>query len=189
MKTTYLFLLTLMFFSGTLLRAQDAQPAPAAQQVPRVPAVGTDAPDFALKVVGGRNGQTLQLSSLKGKAVIVSFWATWCEPCKMEMPWLVELQKKYAAEGLQVVGVAMDDAPEKEITDFARKMGVNYPVLQGTEKVADLYGGVDALPMTFWVDRSGKIIDTVVGLESESLMETSIKKSLGIEGSTPVSAK
>lgn len=187
MKIGYLSLAFLLLLSAAGVRAQTraAQPSP---QPPTIPATGSLAPDFELKLLGAK-GKTLQLSSLKGKAVIVSFWATWCEPCKIEMPWLVELQKKYAAEGLQVVGISMDDAEEKEVSDFARKMGVNYPVLQGTEKVADLYGGVDALPMTFWLDRSGKVVDIAIGLESESQMEESIKKSLAKGNSATASAK
>jgi glutathione peroxidase-family protein len=103
------------------------------------------------------------------------------------MPWLVELQKKYGPQGLQVLGIAMDDAPEKDIMKFARKMGVNYPVLMGTEKVADTYGGVNGLPMIFFVDRSGKIVDRVLGLESESTIEDSIKKSLAQEAPSAAS--
>ena len=72
---------------------------------------------------------------------MMNFWATWCGPCKIEMPWLVDLQKKYGDKGLQILGVAMDDTDEKAIADFAHKMQMNYTVLQGTEKVADLYGG------------------------------------------------
>lgn len=155
---------------------------------PVAPANGAIAPDFTLKRVGA-HGKAMSLSSLKGKAVLLNFWATWCEPCKIEMPWLVELQKKYGPQGLQVVGVAMDDAGVKAISAFARKMGVNYPILQGTEAVADLYGGLDGLPTTFFLDRSGKVVDQALGLESESLIEDSIKKSLGNGTTSTVSAK
>lgn len=141
------------------------------------PARGAEAPDFELKVLDGQ-GKTMKLSSLKGKAVIVNFWATWCEPCKIEMPWLIQLQKKYGPQGLEVVGVAMDDTEEKTISEFAHKMGVNYPVLIGTEKVADLYGGVEGLPISFFLDRSGKVVDHILGLVSESQIESSIQKSL-----------
>jgi len=152
------------------------------------PEKGTIAPDFTLKVLDSE-GKNMQLSSLKGKAVLLNFWATWCEPCKLEMPWLVELQKKYGPQGLQIVGVAMDDAGEKSISDFSHKMGVNYPVLLGTEKVADLYGGLDGLPTTFFLDRNGKIVDRALGLESESLIEDSIKKSLGEGAASTASAQ
>ncbi|HSM87048.1 MAG TPA: TlpA disulfide reductase family protein [Candidatus Limnocylindrales bacterium] len=139
------------------------------------PAKGALAPDFTLKTL---DGKTVQLSSLKGKGVLVNFWATWCEPCKIEMPWLVDLQKKYGPQGLQIVGVAMDDSGEKSIADFARKMNVNYTVAVGNEKVADQYGGVDGLPTSFFVDRSGKVVDKAMGLVSESVIEDAIKKSL-----------
>lgn len=139
---------------------------------------GISAPDFELKVVDD-GGKTLKLSDFKGKAVIVNFWATWCEPCKVEMPWLVDFQKKYGPEGLQIVGIAMDDTDEKTIASFAHKMGVNYPIVVGTEKVADLYGGIEGMPTLFFVDRSGKIVDHELGLRSMDLIENNIKKSLG----------
>jgi thiol-disulfide isomerase/thioredoxin len=140
--------------------------------------VGKTAPDFELKVLGGK-GKTLKLSDLKGKAVVVNFWATYCEPCKIEMPWLADLQKKYGPQGVQIIGVAMDDAEEKDISAFAKKMGVNYPILLGTEKVADLYGGIDGLPTLFFVDRSGKIVEHELGLRSQDEIVDNIKKSLG----------
>ncbi len=147
-------------------------PAPA----PVEPSKGSLAPDFTLKSLP--DGKEVRLSSLRGKAVVVNFWATWCEPCKIEMPSLVDLQKKYGPQGLQIVGVAMDDAEDKEITGFARKMGVNYIVLKGTEKVGDLYGGIDRLPLTYYLDRSGKVVDETVGLAGESVIEDAIKKAL-----------
>ena len=153
--------------------APDPALAPAA--APETPKKGAVAPDFTLKDM---QGNTVRLSSLKGKAVIVNFWATWCEPCKIEMPWLVDLQKKYGPQGLLILGVAMDDAEDQEIREFAKKMGVNYPVLKGTEALADLYGGLDGLPSTFFVDRSGKISDEAIGLMSQAVIEESIKHAL-----------
>jgi cytochrome c biogenesis protein CcmG/thiol:disulfide interchange protein DsbE len=172
--------------------AAGAKPWPRGQQDANHPhssgpEIGTAAPDFTLKVVDGK-GETMQLSSLQGKAVLVNFWATWCEPCKIEMPWLAELQKKYGPEGLQIIGVAVDDADAKTISDFAHKMGVNYPVLQGTEKVADMYGGVEGLPTSFFIDRSGKVSDKILGLVSESVIEDAIKKSLEQKGDTKTAA-
>ncbi len=149
-----------------------AAPAPEAAD----PVKGSVAPDFTLTALDGKK---IQLSSLKGKAVLVNFWATWCEPCKIEMPWLVDLQKEYGPQGLQILGVAMDDSDPKTIAQFTRKMGVNYPVLRGTDQMADSYGGADRLPLTFFVDRSGKIVDETVGLVSESVIVDAIKRSLG----------
>ena len=79
----------------------------------------------------------MRLSDLRGKAVLLNFWATWCGPCKIEMPWFVELQNQYGAQGLQIVGVAMDDASKEDIAKFAKDMGVNYPILLGKEAVGD----------------------------------------------------
>jgi thiol-disulfide isomerase/thioredoxin len=140
------------------------------------PQKGSLAPDFSLKNLS--DGKDVRLSSLRGKAVLVNFWATWCEPCKIEMPSLVDLQKKYGPQGLQIVGVAMDDADDKEITTFAHKMGVNYLVLRGTEKVGDLYGGIDHLPMTYYLDRSGKVVDETLGMAGEATFEEAIKRAL-----------
>jgi thiol-disulfide isomerase/thioredoxin len=139
-------------------------------------AKGSVAPTFELKSIP--DGKSVALASFRGKAVLLNFWATWCGPCKIEMPWLVDLQKKYGPQGLQIVGVAMDDTDDKEIADFAHKMGVNYLVLKGTEKVGDLYGGVEGLPMTYYLDRSGKVVDETLGLASESVIEDAIKKAL-----------
>lgn len=152
------------------------------------PAKGTVAPDFELKLLNGE-GKTMKLSSLKGKAVIVNFWATWCEPCKIEMPWLIQLQQKYGPQGLQIVGVAMDDTDEKTISAFSKKMGVNYPVVIGTEKVADTYGGLEGLPISFFLDRSGKVVNHILGLVSESDIEASIQKSLAQGGPPPASGQ
>jgi len=140
------------------------------------PVKGSVAPAFELKSIP--DGKATTLAAFRGKAVLLNFWATWCGPCKIEMPWLVDLQKQYGPQGLQIVGVAMDDTSDKEIADFAHKMGVNYVVLKGTEKVGDLYGGVDRLPLTYFVDRSGKVVDEIVGLRSASDIEDAIKKTL-----------
>ncbi len=166
--------------SGT----QNSAATPA--QGPGDPPRGSMAPAFKLKNIA--DGKEVELSSFHGKAVLLNFWATWCGPCKIEMPWLVDLQKKYGPQGLQIVGVAMDDASDKEIADFSHKMGVNYIVLKGTEKVGDLYGGVDRLPLTYYLDRSGKVVDEIVGLASESVIEDDIKRALGQGGQTNAAA-
>jgi len=136
---------------------------------------GTPAPDFTLETL---EGKSLSLSSLRGKAVLVNFWATWCGPCKIETPWLVELQNRYGSQGLQVVGVAMDESGKDEISRFARDMGMNYPVLLGKEAVGDAYGGVPALPESFFVGRDGKIVDRIIGLRDRQDIEDSVKKAL-----------
>jgi thiol-disulfide isomerase/thioredoxin len=142
------------------------------------PFVGKAAPDFELKVLNTKS-KTLKLSDLKGMAILVNFWATFCGPCKVEMPWLVDLQKKYGPEGLQIVGIAMDHTAEKTIVRFAHKMGVNYPIVMGTQDVADSYGGAVGMPQSFFVDRSGKIVAHEVGLRTLETIESNVRKSLG----------
>ena len=138
-----------------------------------VQTTGGLAPDFSLQALDGTG---VRLSDYRGKAVLLNFWATWCGPCKIEMPWFVELQKQYGPQGLQIVGVAMDDASTKDIADFAKEMGVNYPVLIGKESVGDAYGGVQFLPESFYIDRNGKIVDKAFGLKGKGEIEDAIKK-------------
>ena len=140
------------------------------------PAIGSMAPEFSLKSVP--EGKTVTLSSLRGKAVVVNFWATWCGPCKIEMPWLVDLQKKYGDQGLQIVGITKDDYNEATIARFTQKMGVNYTILVGNHQVLDLYGGVGGLPTSFFVNRSGKVVREIIGLDSASKFEDAIKQAL-----------
>ena len=136
---------------------------------------GAQAPDFELVSL---DGQKVKLSDFRGKAVVLNFWATWCTPCKTEMPWFVDLQKQYAGDGLLIVGVAMDDTDPQKIAQFASEMGVNYPVLLGTNKVSDEYGDVEYLPTTFYINRQGKIVGKVAGLVGKPEIESDIKKAL-----------
>jgi peroxiredoxin len=136
---------------------------------------GTPAPDFDLATVDGRK---VKLSELRGKAVLLNFWATWCPPCKVEMPWFVELQNQYGKDGLVVLGVAMDDSAPAKIAEFTHEMGVNYPVLLGTDQVSDDYGNVQYLPTTFYIDRNGMIVDKMAGLLSRKDIEDGVKKAL-----------
>jgi cytochrome c-type biogenesis protein len=151
-------------------------------------ASGQTAADFELKVLGG-NGKTMKLSELKGKAVLVDFWATYCEPCKAEMPWIADLQKQYGPQGFQVVGIDMDpDVGDKAISTFAQKMGVNYPILLGTPDIIQNYGGDRGLPVNFFIDRSGKVVANELGLVGKDVLEENIKKALGQGGEPAKSA-
>jgi cytochrome c biogenesis protein CcmG, thiol:disulfide interchange protein DsbE len=102
------------------------------------------------------NGQRVDLQAYRGKVVLLTFWATWCAPCQVEMPRFVEWQRQYGPAGLQIVGVSMDDdsAPVREL---CRKKGVNYPIVMGDAKLGMRYGGVLGLPLTYLIDRSGRI--------------------------------
>jgi len=136
---------------------------------------GKPAPPFTLQSL---DGKMVSLSDFRGKAVLLNFWATWCAPCKIEMPWFVELQKQYAAQGLQIVGVAMDDASPEDIAKFAKDLGVDYPILIGKESVGDAYGGVQFLPATFYIDREGNVVDKIFGLKGKNEIEDDIKRAL-----------
>jgi len=136
---------------------------------------GSPAPDFELTSLEGKQ---VKLSDFRGQAVLLNFWATWCAPCKIEMPWFVELQQQYGPKGLAVVGVAMDDASKDDIAKFAKDMGVNYPILLGKEAVGEMYGGVQFLPTTFYIDRKGRVVERVFGLTAKSDIEDNVKKAL-----------
>jgi peroxiredoxin len=164
-----IFAVALMLVSGVLM---SKRPKPG-QLVGEVK--GQSAPDFELADL---NGKPVKLSDYHGKAVVVNFWATWCGPCKTEMPWLVDLQQKYGPDGLQILGVAMDDSGKDTISEFARDMHINYPVLMGKEAVAQKYGNVQFLPATFYVDRNGKIVDRVFGIVDRSEIEANVKRAL-----------
>jgi peroxiredoxin len=141
---------------------------------------GRQAPEFELTALDGKK---VRLADFKGKAVLLNFWATFCQPCKIEMPWFVDLQNKYGPEGLQIVGVAMDDASEADIGKFAKNLGVNYPILIGQEKIGEDYGGIPFLPTTFYISRDGKVVDKVYGLKGKAEIEESVKKALSQGGS------
>jgi cytochrome c biogenesis protein CcmG/thiol:disulfide interchange protein DsbE len=149
------------------------------------PLKGKSAPAFALEDLSGKK---VALSSYKGKAVLINFWATWCAPCKIETPWLVELRNQYGPQGFEVLGISADDldrgdakklSEEKaEIAQSATKLHIPYPVLIDGGSLSDAYGGLDELPMSFYVDRNGVVVAAQMGLTSKSEMEGNIKKAI-----------
>lgn len=143
------------------------------------------APDFELKDI---DGKVIKLSDFKGKVVLLDFWATWCGPCKIEIPWFKEFERSYKDQGLVVLGIAMDDEGWVVVKPFLRQLAVNYRVVMGSDSTADLYGGISALPTTFLIDREGKIGSTHVGLVSKADFEDGIKELLGEGAGTRVSA-
>ena len=146
------------------------RPAPAAQKAG--PAV---APDFTLPNIAGGS---LTLSSYRGKVVLLDFWATWCTPCREEIPRFVEMQKQYGDHGLQIIGVSMDDSPDP-VRDFYQHMQMNYPVVMGDAKTGGLYGGILGLPIAFVLDRDGRIVAKHIGAVDVSKLEGEIVKLLG----------
>jgi len=128
------------------------------------------APDFALPQL---DGQELRLSSYRGKVVLLDFWASWCEPCRVETPHLIELQQKYGDRGFTIIGISMDDSPDPA-RSFYRQFQMNYPVVMGNAKIGEEYGGVLGLPIAFVIDRDGKITAKHIGATEPAVFEKDI---------------
>lgn len=133
------------------------------------------APAFELK---DADGKAVKLADYNGKVVLLNFWATWCGPCKVEIPWFIDFETQYKDKGFAVVGVAMDEEGWDIIKPYIQQKKVNYRVLLGTDQVAQMYGGVESLPTTFILDREGKIATVHVGLVSKSEYQNDINQLL-----------
>jgi peroxiredoxin len=133
------------------------------------------APDFALK---DANGKVVHLADYKGKVVLLDFWATWCGPCKIEIPWFQEFQRKYKDRGFEVLGVSMDDDGWKSVMPFVQEKKINYRIVMGDDKTGDQFGGLEALPTTFVIDRNGRIASVHVGLTNKKDFSDAIEELL-----------
>jgi peroxiredoxin len=139
------------------------------------------APDFVLK---DADGKTVKLSDYKGKVVLLNFWATWCGPCKIEIPWFIDFEQRFKDRGFAVLGVSMDEDGWEIVKPYIEKHRVNYRNLLGNDSVAVQFGGVDSLPTTFLIDSTGRIASTHVGLVSKSNYENEIVHLLSQRGSS-----
>jgi len=135
--------------------------------------IGDKAPDFSLVDI---NGKMVSLSDFSGKAVILDFFASWCPPCKQEVPDFIELEKAYGDKGFAMIGVALEKADAAGA--FAGKVGINYPVLVDDGKASGAYGPIRSIPTTFIIDKSGKIVKVYIGYREKSVFEDEIKELL-----------
>ncbi len=151
--------------------------APDSQGVSQLKPVAQrrSAPDFALK---DADGKPVRLSDYKGKVVLLDFWATWCGPCKLEIPGFVDLQRRNKDRGFAVLGVSMDDEGWDAVRPFVSRLGVNYRIMLGDDLTARMYGGVDALPTTFLIDREGRIAAVHVGYTEKKEFEDGVEELL-----------
>ena len=151
------------------------------------PLTGKPAPNFTLEDLSGKK---FSLASYKGNAVLINFWATWCAPCKIETPWLIELRNRYAAQGFEVLGISTegDDLQKDDkagwatdkaaIAKFVQEMKVPYPVLIDGDSLSKPYGGLDEMPISFFVDRKGIVVAVQMGLTSKADIEANMRKAL-----------
>ena len=135
------------------------------------------APEFALK---DADGKTVRLSDYKGKVVLLDFWATWCGPCKIEIPWFIEFERTYKDKGFAVIGIATDDEGWTVVKPFISELAINYRILKSESATEESYvkGGIEALPTTFLIGRDGKIAAEHVGLTGKDEFEDGIKRLL-----------
>lgn len=152
------------------------------------PLVGKQAPGFTLEDL---NGKDVSLDSFKGKPLLINFWATWCGPCKIETPWLVELNQKFAGkDGFQIIGIDSEgddvtpsdkaawNSDKTKVATFVKEEEMPYLVLLGGDSLEKPYGGLDAMPTSFYVDRTGKIIGSQMGITSEDEMAKNIERTI-----------
>lgn len=165
---------------ATLMQESDNPDLPPLQNKP--------APDFTLDDLSGRK---VSLADFKGKAVLLNFWATWCAPCKIEIPWFIEFRDQYAPQGFEIIGVSSDDLDKDdsaklfmqkaEISKFVEQQKINYPILIDGDSISHPYGGVDSLPTSFFIDKNGIVVAQTVGLVSRDEIEADIRKALAGE--------
>ena len=136
------------------------------------------APDFTLTTT---DGKTIKLSDYRGKVVIVDFFATWCPPCKAEIPDYIKLYSKYRKDGFQMLGISVDQGGIDAVRPFMKEYGINYPVMLATDEVVSAYGGIRGIPTTFVIDKQGRIAASFMGYRPASVFESLIQKLIGKE--------
>ncbi len=150
-------LIALMFVAATLVRAEPVAPTPA--------------PAWTLQDL---DGQAVSSDQFKGKVLVIDFWATWCGPCVQEIPGYIALQNKYGKDGLVIIGVSLDRTGPEKVKKFVQQKGMNFVVVMGDEKIAEAFGGFEAIPTTFVIDRSGIMRSKKVGAEETAVFEKTL---------------
>ncbi len=128
------------------------------------------------------NTEMLKLSDLKGKVVILDFWATWCPPCRKGIPDLIELKNEYGKKGLEIVGISIDEISrntQDQVLPFIKEFGINYPVVYGDFNITSAFGGINSIPTSYIIDKEGKVVSRYVGLYPKSTYVADIEKILG----------
>jgi len=163
---------------GLYLRSHNSGSEQAAASIALTPPdrwVGRTAPEFSLRSLDDR---LVHLSDFRGRVTLVNFWATWCAPCRVEMPSLVNLRAKYRDRGFEVIGISNDDNDRRKVEDFVKEMNADYPILLKDGSVDDAYGGTRFLPQSFIVGRNGKVIAHIVGMRSKDELQAEIEHAL-----------
>lgn len=133
------------------------------------------APNFKLKA---QDGKVVELAKLRGKVVVVNFWATWCGPCRKEIPGMLEVYKQYKDKGLEIVGISLDQEGWEVVKPYVERSKMNYPVVVGDGELAEAYGGIDAIPATFIIDKKGNLAKKHIGYMSKFDFEEAVKSFL-----------
>jgi cytochrome c biogenesis protein CcmG/thiol:disulfide interchange protein DsbE len=186
LKIVFYLLLALMFIIGgckknktepaqqTEVAAEIKPTQPIADSTPSTTG-GKPAPAFTLQDLNGKN---ISLSDLRGKVVIIDFWATWCPPCVKEIPHFVELHEQYKDKGVEIVGISLDHAGVSVVKAFVQKFQIKYPIMMTDGKVDKAFGGIPSIPTTFLIDSAGNISKKYVGYNDKAVFEADIKKLL-----------
>ncbi len=185
MKKIFLFLIGLMTFAAlglapacSSLKESKESVKAAAKSVDKSKLA--DEPEVMFKDLQSNN---VSLASYKGKVVLVNFWATWCEPCRIEIPWMIEFQQKYSGKGFTVIGVAMDDEGKSAVEPFVQKqqfdvdgkqMAMNYPILLGNDDIAQKFGGLIGIPTSVLISKDGKVVKRFIGLVNHDTLDKEI---------------
>ena len=182
-------LLTMIAVIGVILATYVAdratrQPRKGSVKLAVADSSATAAPEITLRDLDGKD---LSLAQYKGKVVLVNFWATWCDPCRVEIPWLIEMEQKYSAKGFTVLGIAMDEEGAKVVTPFVNqerfdvngaKSQMNYPIVIGDDAAADKFGGLLGYPTSVLINRDGKVVKRITGIISYDEMSKAIESQL-----------